>query len=71
MSSSVSGLGTSRAAGALAALPARPSLRTRFSFKASHRRMSLKISHGGTAEEAPPVRKDGARERYLAPPKRR
>lgn len=45
---------------------ARPS---RFSFKASHRRMSLKCSHRGS-EDAPAVR-PVERERYIAPPKRR
>ena len=60
--------------------------RTRFSFKASHRRMTLKISHAGAVDEAPPTRPHAparsparssdrvvsapSRERYIAPPKR-
>jgi hypothetical protein len=47
-----------------------PAGRPRFSFKASHRRMTLKCSHrpGLEERETPPAME---RERYIAPPKRR
>ncbi len=47
-----------------------PAGRPRFSFKASHRRMTLKVSHRGGLDDpgaAAPVERD----RYIAPPKRR
>ena len=47
-----------------------PAGRPRFSFKASHRRMTLKVSHRGGLDDRPsaPIPE---RERYIAPPKRR
>jgi len=41
----------------------------RFSFKSSHRRVTLKVSHRANDERslAPPPERD----RYIAPPKRR
>ena len=53
-----------------------PAGRPRFSFKSSHRRVTLKVSHRNTDEHSDP-RKAGhvgppvERERYIAPPKRR
>ena len=46
-----------------------PAGRPRFSFKASHRRMTLRVSHrtGEGAERFAPAERD----RYIAPPKRR
>jgi hypothetical protein len=55
--------------------------RSRFSFKASHRRMTLKISHATSGADEPPTRAPSAsqkravsapvaRERYIAPPRR-
>jgi len=40
----------------------------RFSLKASHHKMTLRISH---RRDSSPVVRDGERERYIAPPKRR
>jgi len=45
-----------------------PAARPRFSFRASHRRMALKVSH---RIADPPAAPAVERERYIAPPKRR
>lgn len=44
--------------------------RTRLSFKASHRRISLRISHRSEAQ-AERVERLDARERYIAPNRKR
>jgi hypothetical protein len=41
----------------------------RFSFKSSHRRVTLKVSHRSNDERSTPPAPE--RERYIAPPKRR
>ncbi len=46
-----------------------PAGRTRFSFKSSHRRLTLKVSHRRDPNTA--MARDEERDRYIAPPKRR
>lgn len=51
-----------------------PAGRPRFSFKSSHRRVTLKVSHRANDNERNDARHPGPpveRERYIAPPKRR